>query len=152
MYFEGVVIFSPSLANKACPCCIALIASPQLRLVPASMQGLQACLPSQVKREEEGGRGSYTFLQFLTLPQRPKWVAKHSIGNTIFFWNWYKKRKLGTGKLKALEIYSCSGTKCPFGLVSRFLHVCLMIICGKVMFIGLLSLMSNIRIYNFLYK
>ena len=31
------------------------------------------------KREEEGGRGSYEFLQFLTLPQRPKWVPKHSI-------------------------------------------------------------------------
>ena len=31
-----------------------------------------------------------------------------------------------------------------FVLVS---HVCLMIICGKVMCIGLLSLMSNIRIY-----
>ena len=30
--------------------------------------------------------------------------------------------------------------------MSRILHVCLMIICGKVMCVGLLSLMSNIRI------
>ena len=28
------------------------------------------CQPSQVKREEEGGRGSYKFLQFLTLPPK----------------------------------------------------------------------------------
>ena len=28
------------------------------------------CFVSQVKREEEGGRGSYKFLQFLTLPPK----------------------------------------------------------------------------------
>ena len=34
-----------------------------------------------------------------------------------------------------------------FAKQDRFLHVCLMIICRKVICIGLLSLKSNIRIY-----
>ena len=60
-------LFSPSLDNKACPCCKPS-ASPHACKHVRKMGRL--CQPSQVKREEEGGRGSYKVLQFLTLPPK----------------------------------------------------------------------------------
>ena len=65
------------------PC---LIASPQLRLVPASVQGKWACFVSQVRWKERGGRGKRE-LQFLTLPQKAQMSGitfHYSIGPDLF--------------------------------------------------------------------
>ena len=48
--------------TKACSCCLTLIQSPWLRLLPASMQGKWACFVSHVKWKE---RGSHNFLQYM---------------------------------------------------------------------------------------
>ena len=61
---------------NVCPHCLALIASPQLRLVPASMLGKWAFFVSQVRWKErrKGEEGALNFYNLLRSPKGPnKW-------------------------------------------------------------------------------
>ena len=55
----------PKISFLPCPYCKPLVLPCACK--HARQMGMQICWPSQVKREEEEGRGSYKFLQFLTL-------------------------------------------------------------------------------------